>query len=144
MATVTKTLMASVSTALALFVLGGCAGQPADKSAAAGDRVCINVRTINGFNPLSDRELAVTATANRHFLFTTQGICHGLRRANAIAVSNVTTQICNDGFGEIEFVDPALGRQSCRIAEIEPVGSSDEARVIAEERREARRQGSGQ
>jgi len=139
MATGTKTLKAAVSTALALFVPGGCAGQPAETGAAAGDRVCVNVRTINGFNPLSDRELAVTATVDRHFLFTTQGVCHGLRRANAIAVSDVTTQFCNDGFGEIEFVDPALGRQSCRIAEIEPVASSDEARLIAKQRREARR-----
>jgi len=139
MGTVTNTRMATVATAIALVVLAGCAGQPQATGAAAGDRVCINVRTINGFNPLSDRELAVTATVDRHFLFTTQGVCHGLRRANAIAVSDVTAQICNDGFGEIEFVDPALGRQSCRIAEIEPVASSDEARLIAEQRREARR-----
>lgn len=141
MGTATNTRMATVASALALVVLAGCAGQPETTGAAAGDRVCVNVRTINGFNPLSDRELAVTATVDRHFLFTTQGVCHGLRRADAIAVSNVTTQICNDGFGEIEFVDPALGRQSCRIAEIEPVASSDEARTIAEQRREARREG---
>lgn len=143
MQAVTETRMAAVASTFALIVLAGCAGQPEATGGAAGDRVCVNVRTINGFNPLSDRELAVTATVDRHFLFTTQGICHGLRRANAIAVSDLTTQICNDGFGEIEFVDPALGRQSCRIAQIEPVGSADEARAIAEGRREARRSGSG-
>ncbi|MDZ7644577.1 MAG: DUF6491 family protein [Woeseiaceae bacterium] len=120
----------------AAMLAAGCAMQesPEPAATAASDRICLNVRSITGFSPLTDRELAVSAIGQEHYLFTVVGVCPGLRDAHTVAVSDATSRICNDGFGEITFDDPAYGRQSCRVRMIERVGSTGEARAIADGR----------
>jgi len=122
--------------------LTACATGERTESAGieSSGKVCINVRTINGFNPLSDRELLVTASVRDYYLFTVFGSCPGLRYANTIAVADPTSRICSDGFGKIAFRDAGLGRQVCQVDQIERVASPDEAREIAKAREEARRE----
>ncbi|MDH4110842.1 MAG: DUF6491 family protein [Gammaproteobacteria bacterium] len=123
-----------------MATLSACASQESAGDAAdASGKVCISVRNINGFNPLSDRELLVTANVKDYYLFTVLGICNNLRSANAIAVSDPTTRICDDGFGKIAFRDIGRTRQVCRVDQIERVGSPEEAREIVEAREQARR-----
>ena len=123
----------------ALLVLGGCAAQDTGNSASDGN-VCISVRAINGFSPLSDREVLVTAGVNDRYLFTVIGVCSGLRSANRIAVTDATSRICNDGFGRIAFRDFGLGRQVCRVGEIEAVPDRETAEQMVDARRAARRE----
>lgn len=121
-----------------LFLLAaGCAGQQST-GASESDRTCISVRSINGFNPLSDRELLVTATVSDHYLFTVVGICPGLRSADSIAINDPTSRICNDSFGSVTYADRVHGEQTCRVEQIERVTGIEEARDIVEIRREAR------
>lgn len=131
----------SLPTLLAIgFLAGGCASQPSgEEPAADGGRVCVSVRTINSFSPLSDQEVLVTAGVNNRYLFTVTGVCQGLRSANRIAVADQTGSICNDNFGRIVFRDFAMGPQSCRVGNIEPVASREAAREIVSARQAARR-----
>ena len=123
-----------------ILLLAACSGQPtADDTASAGDRVCLSVRTINSFSPLSDREVLVTSGVNDRYLFTVTGVCTGLRSANAIAIVDSTTRICNDNFGRIAFRDFGLGRQVCRVGNIEPVASREAAEELVEAREAERR-----
>lgn len=125
-------LVASLS-----LLAAGCAGQQGT-GASASDRTCISVRSISGFNPLSDRELLVTESVDDHYLFSVIGICPGLRSADSIAVSDPTSRICNDSFGSISYFDRVHGKQTCRVDRIERVTGIEEARDIVEIRREAR------
>jgi len=130
-----------VASALAVS-LAACATGKSTETAGidSSGKVCINVRTINGFNPLSDRELLVTASVRDYYLFTVFGSCPGLRYANTIAVADPTSRICSDGFGKVAFRDAGRGRQVCQVDQIERVASPDEAREIAKAREEARRE----
>lgn len=128
----------------ALFGLVGCAGQPAeDDSMDADGRICVNVRMINSFSPLSDREVLVTAGVSDRYLFTISGVCQGLRSATRIAVADRTGRICNDSFGRIVFRDFGLGPQRCLVGNIEAVPSREAAREIVEARQAARRRDGG-
>ncbi len=132
-----KTGTIALLVALLSLIAAGCAGQPG-AGASDSERTCINVRSISGFNPLSDRELLVTAIVNDHYLFTVTGICPGLRSADSIAISDPTSRICNDSFGSITYTDFAHGKQTCRVDRIERVADIEEARDIVKIRREAR------
>jgi len=132
-----KTGTIALFIALLSLLTAGCAAQQR-AGASASDRTCISVRSINGFNPLSDREVLVTATVSDHYLFTVVGVCPGLRSADAIAISDPTNRICNDSFGSITSTDRVHGKQTCRVEQIERVTGIEEARDIVRIRREAR------
>jgi len=138
MSSIGKFLIVSV---IAVF-LSACASREPSEMAGMDDagKVCLNVRMINGFNPLSDRELLVTATQKDYYLFTVFGTCTGLRYANTIAVVDPTSRICDDGFGRIAFRDMSMGRQVCQVDHIERVASPEEARELVKAREEARRE----
>ena len=134
-------------TAKTLLFLGGllAASGCATSTSTAGegsnaDKVCVSVRSISSFSPLSDREIFVTAGVNDHYLFSIMGICSGLEYANAIAVADQTGRICGDGFGSVVFRDMGRGRQSCRVRTIEHVNDRNEAKELVTARETARRE----
>ena len=112
----------------------------ADEEAAEEDvakRVCVNKRSINSFDAIDDEHVYIKASSNKHFLFTMQRRCSGLRHANGIGIKDTMSQVCSKGFGEIVYRD--IGRmQSCRIDTIEPVASKDDARGLVEDRKETK------
>lgn len=103
-----------------------------DAQEEAAEKVCVNSRTLNRFDPLSDDYVFVEATGKNYYLFSMKSRCRNLRSANAIAVKDTTSRVCSDGFAEIVYMD--VGRQpiTCRIGEITKVSSKDEAREIVE------------
>ena len=112
----------------------------ADEQAAEEDaveRVCVNKRSINSFDAIDDEHVYIKASSNKHFLFTMQRRCSGLRHANGIGIKDTMSQVCSKGFGEIVYRD--MGRmQSCRIDTIEPVASKDDAKGLVKDRKETK------
>ncbi len=112
----------------------------ADEEAAeeeAVERVCVNKRSINSFDAIDDEHVYIKASSNKHFLFTMQRRCSGLRHANGIGIKDTMSQVCSKGFGEIVYRD--MGRmQSCRIDTIEPVASKDDAKGLVKDRKETK------
>ena len=112
----------------------------ADEQAAeeeAVERVCVNKRSINSFDAIDDEHVYIKASSNKHFLFTMQRRCSGLRHANGIGIKDTMSQVCSKGFGEIVYRD--MGRmQSCRIDTIEPVASKDDAKGLVKDRKETK------
>ncbi len=112
----------------------------ADEEAAEEDvaeRVCVNKRSINSFDAIDDEHVYIKASSNKHFLFTMQRRCSGLRHANGIGIKDTMSQVCSKIFGEIVYRD--MGRmQSCRIDTIEPVASKDDAKGLVKDRKETK------
>ena len=112
----------------------------ADEQAAeeeAVERVCVNKRSINSFDAIDDEHVYIKASSNKHFLFTMQRRCSGLRHANGIGIKDTMSQVCSKGFGEIVYRD--MGRmQSCRIDTIESVASKDDAKGLVKDRKEVK------
>jgi hypothetical protein len=112
----------------------------ADEEAAeeeVAERVCVNKRSINSFDAIDDQHVYIKASSNKHFLFTMQRRCSGLRHANGIGIKDTMSQVCSNGFGEIVYRD--MGRmQSCRIDTIEPVASKDDAKGLVKDRKETK------
>lgn len=112
------------------------ADDDADEEEAA-QKVCVNKRTINSFDAIDDEHVYIKASSNKHFLFTMQRRCSGLRHANGIGIKDTMSQVCSKGFGEIVYRD--MGRmQSCRIDTIEPVASKDDAKGLVKDRKETK------
>lgn len=105
---------------------------------ASNERVCVNVRAIRTFDALTDQHVYVREGSDEHYLFTMQNRCFNLRMSHGIAIKDVTSRICSDGFGEIIYRDRAGGRrpQSCRIDTIERVDSKEAAEELVESREE--------
>ncbi len=92
----------------------------------ATKRVCVNKRNINSFDATDDQHIYIRATGNKHFLFTMQRRCFGLRGAHGIGVKDTMSRVCSNSFDEIVYRD--MGRvQSCRIDTIESVTSKEDA-----------------
>ena len=106
------------------------------------ERVCVNVRTIRTFDALTDQHVYVRQGSDKHFLFVMRNRCHNLRNAQGIAIKDVTSRICSDGFGEIVYRDRLGGRrlESCRIDTIQAVDSKEAAAAIVEALMEADRE----
>jgi hypothetical protein len=103
--------------------------------------VCLNDYQVTSFNPVGDTFLYVKGIGDRHYLFTMERGCFGLRSAVTIGISERTGRICSKTSDRVVYRDLARGPESCRILDIETVASLDDARAIAEQREELRRQG---
>lgn len=118
---------------------------------AAGDRtaptvvdrsepVCLSDYDIRSFSPLYDEFIYVEGHRDAHYLFTMQRGCLGLRSANAIGIPDQPGRICSNSLDDVIYQDISRGRTTCRILGIERVSSRDEARQLADARRQARRE----
>jgi len=117
---------------------------------AAGDRsaptvvdrsepVCLSDYDIRSFSPLYDEFIYVEGRRDAHYLFTMQRGCLGLRSANAIGIPDQPGRICSNSLDDVIYQDISRGQTTCRILGIERVSSRDEARELADARRQARR-----
>jgi hypothetical protein len=95
---------------------------------------------IRSFSPLYDEFIYVEGRRDAHYLFTMHRGCLGLRSANAIGIPDEPGRICSNSLDEVIYMDISRGQTSCRILDIEQVSSRDEARELAEVRRQARRE----
>ena len=104
------------------------------------ERVCISIRGIRSFEAFSNDHMYVKEGSSKHYLFTMRTSCHNLRNSTGIAIKDGTSRVCSDGFGEVVYRDRMSSQrlQSCRIDNIEQVESKDEAKAIAEARKEAK------
>ena len=112
----------------------------AEDKAQAGERACINTRSVRTFDAIDDEHVYVREGSNEHYLLTMQNRCFNLRNSLGIAFKDTTSRICSDGFGEIVYRDrmgSGRGLESCRIDTIERVDSKEDAEAIV-----AARQGS--
>jgi len=100
------------------------------------ERICVNVRAIRSFDALTDNYVYVREGSSKHYLFTMRNRCHNLRNAMGIAIKDMISRVCSDGFGEILYRDQMGGRrlESCRIGSIEAVDSKDHAKEIVTEK----------
>ena len=127
-----------------ILTLAGCATSPEDvdeESAAAAERVCVNVRNITSFDAIDDRHLYVRARGKpEHYLFTMDGTCIGLKGAHTIAVKDTFNRVCSNTFGEVIYRDFGRDLNSCRIRNVEAVASKQDAAGLVKDRREAKRE----
>jgi hypothetical protein len=110
---------------------------------AAADRsepVCLSDYDIRSFSPLYDEFIYVEGRRDARYLFTMQRGCLGLRGANTIGIPDQPGRICSNSLDDVIYHDMATGQTSCRILDIEPVSSRDEARELADVRRKERRE----
>lgn len=126
-----------------ILALSGCAtsaDKVADKIMANAETVCVSVRNINSFDAVDDQHLYVKALGqHKHWLFTLDGTCFGLRSAQTIAVKDKFTRVCSDSFGEVIYRDPGRGLESCRIRDIAAVASKDDAKQLVADRKAEKR-----
>jgi hypothetical protein len=101
----------------------------------AVERVCVNKRNINSFDPIDDQHIYIKATGSKHYLFTMQRRCFDLRNAYGIAVKDTMSRVCSKGFGEIVYRGRGQRLESCRIDTIEAVAGKDDARGLVEDRK---------
>jgi hypothetical protein len=83
--------------------------------------------------------LYVEGIGDRHYLFTMERGCFGLRSANTIGIPDRVGRICSNGFDEVIYRDFARGAENCRILDIEAVAGREDAQAIAEQRAAAAR-----
>lgn len=103
------------------------------------ERICLNTRSIRSFDAFSDNHVYVKEGSSKHYLLTMRPGCRNLRNSNGIAIKDATSRVCSGGFGEIVYRDRMGSRQlmSCRIEKIEHAESKDDARALAEARKQA-------
>lgn len=130
---------------LAATGLAGCATDgrtDGDTDAPAqAQEVCLNDYQITGFDAVGDTHLYVAGIGDRHYLFTMERGCFGLRSAMTIGIPDRVGRICANSSDHVIYRDMARGLERCRILDIEQVTSREEARSIAEQREELRRKG---
>ncbi len=118
--------------------IGSAFAEEADEDAdveEAVQKVCVNKRSINSFDAIDDEHVYINATGNKHYLFTMQRRCFGLRSAMGIGIKDTMSSVCSKGFGEIVYRDAGRA-QSCRIDTIESVASKDDAKGLVKDRKE--------
>jgi hypothetical protein len=131
-----------IAIGLTLALLCACA-TTAQTSEAGVDRsgpVCLSDYDIRSFNPVDDEFIYVEGRSDTHYLFTMQRGCLGLRSANAVGIPDRAGRICSNSLDDVIYRDISRGQATCRILDIEQVGSRDEARQLAEVRKDARRE----
>ena len=104
------------------------------------ERVCVNKPTISSFDAIDDQHVYIKATGNKHFLFTMQRRCFGLRGAQGIGIKDTMSSVCSGSFGEIVYRDMGRRLESCRIDTIERVASKDDAKGLVEDRKQLKRE----
>ena len=126
---------------LSLALVGSCASADSTGSPAVdrSEAVCLSDFDIRSFNPVDDEFMYVEGRGDSHYLFTMQRGCLGLRSANVIGIPDRPGRICSNTLDDIIYRDISRGQASCRIRHIERVNSREEARDLAEARRQARR-----
>ena len=127
---------------LALSATGAFAEEAEDEAEEeeAIERVCVNKRNINSFDAIDDQHIYIRATGNKHFLFTMQRRCFGLRGAHGIEVKDTMSSVCSGGFGEFVYRDIGKRLESCRFDIIERVASKDDAKGLVEDRKQMKRE----
>ncbi len=128
---------------VSILALSGCAASSekvTEESQENAGTVCLNVRNISSFDAIDDQYLYVKALGKqKHFLFTMDRACFGLRSAQTIAVRDKFTRVCSDSFGEVIYRDIGRGLESCRIRNIEAAASKADVEKLAEDRKAKKR-----
>lgn len=122
------------------LALTACASYSGSDERPAAENVCLNDYQITSFNPVGETFLYVKGIGGRHYLFTMERGCFGLRSASTIGIPERAGRICSNSSDRVVYRDIARGAESCRILDIETVASPEEARAIAKQREELRRQ----
>jgi len=125
-----------------LPVMSSCAGgyQAGGAVVDRSEPVCLSDYDIRSFNAIDDEFMYVEGRGDAHYLFTMQRGCIGLRSASVIGIPDQPGRICSNSLDEVIYRDISRGQTSCRILNIERVNSREEARELAEARRQARRE----
>lgn len=95
-------MLRNTLSALALLGLAACASPGAQEASAApaGDRDCFNASTVQGYNVIDNRHVAVRVGANRTYILTTMWNSHDLDWSEAIALHSTNGYICTgNGLG---------------------------------------------
>ena len=121
------------------LALAACASNGGGERKAA-ENVCLSDYQITSLSPVGETFLYVKGIGDRHYLFTMERGCFGLRSANTIGIPDRAARICSNSADRVVYRDIARGAESCRILDIEAVASPDEARAIAKQREDLRRQ----
>jgi len=125
--------LSTLSLAVSVVALGGCASAPTTKASSQG-KDCINTNQINSIRALDDQHLFVRVSASQHQLFTVDQPCNGLRLARTVMIADAATRVCSGGTTLIAFSNPAVGDVRCRVRWIDPVADRAEALELIEER----------
>jgi len=133
-------VLSSMVTSLGLLCACAAGDPGAPATVDRSEPVCLTDYDIRSFSPLYDEFIYVEGPRDAHYLFTMQRGCMGLRSANAIGLPDQPGRICSNSLDDVIYRDISRGRASCRILDIERVNSRDEARELADARRQARRE----
>lgn len=102
-------------------------------------KMCVSARNIRSFHPIDDQHMYVSAYGpNKHFLFTMQTRCLGLRSANPITAKDPTSRVCSNSFGAILYSQMGRGTETCNIDTVERIASREDAWSLVDERKRAK------
>ncbi len=133
---------------LGALTAGGASTARADEAAtnappaAADPKTCFWLSDIRDFRGLDTRHVWVRGPGQkRQYLLTLFSSCTSLPFAQTIALSTKPTQrLCSNANEFLILVDQGVGNRRCMITTVERVDSLAQARAIAKEREDARRQ----
>jgi Family of unknown function (DUF6491) len=107
-----------------------------DETESVVKKMCVSAQNIRSFNAIDDQHLYVSAYAsNKHFLFTMQRRCLGLRSAINITVKDKSGRLCSNSFGAIIYSQMGRGTETCSIDTVEAIGSREDAWRLVDERK---------
>ncbi|NIP18078.1 MAG: hypothetical protein GWM87_07905, partial [Xanthomonadales bacterium] len=64
-------------------------------------RSCVRVDDIDGYAPLDDTMVSVSARGRKHYLMTTMFRCNSLRGTFRVGVSGRFSEVCGGGMGHL-------------------------------------------
>lgn len=130
--------MSSIRTSIVIVALAasltGCTSSATVDTPTPAERVCLRAREINSFSALDDHHVVVKLKPRERYLLTLEQSCSGLTFSRMIAVADRSTWVCNDRTSWLTFDHAGYGTRRCRIMDIEPVESENEAKAIVESR----------
>ena len=116
------------------------AADEAGAEQAPDEKVCLNSNLVRNFDALSDEHIFVEERNKEFYLLTMRNRCFDLRHAHTIALKDVSSRICSDGFGEVIYRTTLTGPfESCFIDTVEKVDNKNAAKELVAARQDARK-----
>lgn len=107
----------------AILVSAGAVAAGEPQTQREGGDACLQNNRLWGWSVVDNRTLSITDRAQRRYTVRVAEGCVGMRRStvSAIEFRSFSLNLSCIGTGDfVRFVDPTLGRLTCRVLSVEP------------------------